>query len=674
MKTSHIRFAWFLAGFFVLATATLSAQNKRGHHADDALCDSVLQRVFSYRSAFDFPDSLPPSSSYLRYHVDVKRRNLMLEFVPFFKIFASGKKHMIGESFREITFYDSNQFGVLELARKHTLSSRGARQVPSAANKLTPSIYDISIFRDQLLSPFNRINRRCYIYQADSVAPDTVLLRFKPRVKNPQLIGGEAVVERATGRVVRTAFDCQHDMLRLHIDLQQGREGIYSLLPESCSVASRFRFFWNKIDLDYQSRFLMPELDSAALLSIDSLRPYPLNDAETQLYAPRKAAVTDSTQSAPHNRQSAGKFMRNLGYQLIKDHSTDFGQGGHLNISPIFNPFYFTYTANRGFAYRMRLRSSYRLKDNQSLTLGATTGIYITQKRIYYEIPLRYNFNERRQGRIALTFSNGNRIADYAVLEEVKRQKPNSDIDFDSLHLDHYKNTKVKFEARYAVTKFDVLTLGVNYYRRSAIDRHAFELAGRKTVYHTFAPFVELAHRLWNKGPMLTTTYEQALLDVLGSDNRYGKLEVDLAHKISLQRLRTLSLRAGAGKYLFKENNRFLQYENFRDQNLPEGWNDEWSGEFQLLNQHRYNASDYYLRGNITYESPMLLLSWLPVVGRYLQMERFYGNLLSVRRYSPYSEVGYGFTTKYFSLAAYAAFLRTQYKEFGCKFTIELFR
>ena len=84
-------------------------------------------------------------------------------------------------------------------------------------------------------------------------------------------------------------------------------------------------------------------------------------------------------------------------------------------------------------------------------------------------------------------------------------------------------------------------------------------------------------------------------------------------------------MRIGTGFYLHRHHKAyFLNYENFKENNIPGGWNDDWSGEFELLRSDNYNASNYYIRANFTYESPLLLLSWLPLVGNYMETERIY--------------------------------------------------
>ena len=138
--------------------------------------------------------------------------------------------------------------------------------------------------------------------------------------------------------------------------------------------------------------------------------------------------------------------------------------------------------------------------------------------------------------------------------------------------------------------------------------------------------------------------------------------------------MRILNLRAGAGFYTQRNSNYFADFENFRANNLPTGWEDDWAGQFQLLNSLWYNQSDYYVRGHVSFDTPMLALSYLPWVGRYLEVERIYLSALSIQHTRPYMELGYGFTTRYFSTAVFTNLLGGKIQEVGCKFTVELFR
>ena len=121
------------------------------------------------------------------------------------------------------------------------------------------------------------------------------------------------------------------------------------------------------------------------------------------------------------------------------------------------------------------------------------------------------------------------------------------------------------------------------------------------------------------------------------------------------------------------DNVYFVDFVNFSRSNLPEGWNDEIGGTFQLLDRRWYNSSRQYWRGNMTYESPFILLRplnrWLGMI----QQERLYGGLLFMPHLNPYIELGYGIGTHVFDVGAFTSFVNGKFDTVGFKFTFELF-
>lgn len=138
--------------------------------------------------------------------------------------------------------------------------------------------------------------------------------------------------------------------------------------------------------------------------------------------------------------------------------------------------------------------------------------------------------------------------------------------------------------------------------------------------------------------------------------------------------MKLLNIRLGGGFYTNKSTDYFVDFSNFRENYLPEGWDDEWTGNFQLLRSQWYNASEYYLRMNASYESPLMIMSRLPLIGKYVETERFYIGALRIQDTKPYSELGYSFTNRYFSAGVFTSFLGAKYHDIGFKFTMELFR
>lgn len=161
----------------------------------------------------------------------------------------------------------------------------------------------------------------------------------------------------------------------------------------------------------------------------------------------------------------------------------------------------------------------------------------------------------------------------------------------------------------------------------------AFDRLGWQKIYRSVSPFLELQLRPWGwKGPFFTMDYDRAIKNILRSNMEYERWEANAEYIHHLDRLQSLQMRLGFGFYTKGSNtNYFLDYENFRENNLPGGWNDDWSGEFELLNGDDYNYSNYYIRANLTYESPLLLFSRIPWAGHYIELERIYISALDVK-------------------------------------------
>ena len=177
------------------------------------------------------------------------------------------------------------------------------------------------------------------------------------------------------------------------------------------------------------------------------------------------------------------------------------------------------------------------------------------------------------------------------------------------------------------------------------------------------------------RGPVLTLDYERGIKGLFGSNIEYERVEMDAQSIFYSSRRRSYSLRVGTGFYTKKGDHwDFVDYTNFHDNNIPGGWNDDWSGEFELLSSQWYNASDYYARTNFTYEAPMLAVAWVPLIGRFIEKERLYISSLVVRHLHPYSELGYGVTTRLMTLGVFAAFHNASFDGIGCRFGFELFR
>ena len=162
-------------------------------------------------------------------------------------------------------------------------------------------------------------------------------------------------------------------------------------------------------------------------------------------------------------------------------------------------------------------------------------------------------------------------------------------------------------------------------------------------------------------------------LSTVSAPTGYTRLEGGATYRLPLFALRSLFFRVGAGVYTRREKNCFLDYDYFRYSYLPTGWNDELSGQFQLLDSHWYNEARSYVLTTTAYESPMLLVSRLPFLTRAVRTERLYVNLLHLSTLGYYTEWGYGIATPLLDAAAFVAFAGSRQSGLGVKFVFHLF-
>lgn len=411
------------------------------------------------------------------------------------------------------------------------------------------------------------------------------------------------------------------------------------------------------------------------------MRPIPTNSHEQYLYsryyAARDARQADTATQRSKTRMWTKLLWKNVGRRLVMRTRRKFGthEQGNFRISPVLNPLSFSYSARRGLTYKFDIRGSYFFNERQALQLRFKTGYSFKQKQIYFDFPFTFYIDQRRNAYIRTEWSSGRHIYNSELMDAIRLERKDS-IDWSRLNLTNFSVHSFKAVAHYDPSSHWGLELGIVSHKRTAVDNHSFNLLGRKDSYNSVAPIAELTYRpMGYNGPILTIDYERGIRKFMGSDTDYERVEIDGQYKHHLSALSYLQLRAGTGFYTHKGfGSYFLDYSNFRENNIPGGWNDDWACTFELLNSQWYNASKYYVRANAAYETPLLLLSWLPIAGRLIERERIYINALSVKRLNPYIEYGYGFSTRAFSLGWFVAQRNWRFDGMGVRVNMELFR
>ncbi len=642
----------------------------------------VVERMFSYKRNFTTTASGSTGNAYIKYNLRTIKRNPTLFLIPSMYYIAKGRRNYLGEVYGQITYNDVGDYGMKRQIYVNTIPHNRAA-MPTAIQYISPNLYGVSLYKDILLSPFNRSNRIFYRYRISPSPDGRSCITFTPRQQSTQLVSGFAIVENATGRIVNCQLNGEHDMVRFDVDVDMGEkpEG-GGLLPVSCKVGVKFKFAGNDIRATilavYNCTTTLPDSVSNVCSpeTMDSLRPVALNKIEKEayrLYLNEQNVESDtiSTSSGKTIGKASLAALDALGGYLVN--SSDMQMSNmSISVSPLLNPSYLSFSRSRGIAYKLKLGAQYLFSPEKSISLNPDLGYNFKIKQFFINATLRYTYNRSKHRWIELTFANGNRIANSSVLDMIKSEKMDT-VNFDALGLDYFNDNMLKAAWNTTIGRRFNINAGGVFHKRKAVNTESMAKAGKPDAYYSFAPFLTVTYTPYPLGPVFTGNYERGVRHIMHSNTEYERWEFDASFSKRLACMRRYSVRFGGGLYTNKESVYFVDFSNFHENYLPGGWDDDWTGDFQLLNSQWYNASRYYLRTNVSYESPFLLLTWVPFFGKYVETERLYLSSLQIQHTRPYFELGYGFTTRYFSFGLFGSFLNGSLHEFGSKFTLELF-
>lgn len=699
MKIQLIR---IIAAVILLTISFPLTTEARRVKAKDAITDSVMQRIFCYAQKIDTTGRGSNSSyAYTKFQMRTNKRNATLALVPtMYAISYGAGRKFISEFYNRI---EVNEKGAPVIHRLLNLSTIPHRKstMSAALNYMTPNVYGENLFQENILSPFHRSNRQYYKYSVTPLLYGMAQVYAYPRIKNTQLVETRAIVRIQNGQIQMCDFEGEYDMTRFYISVTMGKKGYKSLGPVKCDMRANFSFMGNKITGKYTTIYDLPKVledtikNSADTAMMSKVRPIKLNTDEEMIYRIYYDRQEERKRKAAAQGEKKKDFAKDVLWDIVGDNllnriSSDFGkqQQGYFRIDPLFNPLYMGYSESKGVVYKFKINGQYAFNDNIQLSAGIKGGYSFRQHRFYYSIPVRFNYNTRHEGYLQLEIGNGNRInTNKLARQALGYMDPKDSIggfspaEIPSLLMGkstftEFKDNYMRLTNHWRLSPHWAMELGMVAHNRIAIRPDFYQSIGYPDQYKSVAPAIGIEWRpKAEKGIVLKLDYEQGFKNLLGSNIDYGRAEFDAQTILYSSRRQSYSMRFGTGFYTRRGAHwDFVDYTNFHDNNIPGGWNDEWSGDFELLSSYWYNASNYYLRANFTYESPMILASWLPLIGRYVESERLYTSGLVVKHLYPYTEWGYGVSTRLISLGFFAAFRQGKFDGIGCRFGFELFR
>ena len=645
----------------------------------------ILGKIYEYHQTHINEIHNLKDNVYAKFRFNVEKRNSILWLIPSMYVLAKDPREYIRESYNDVTFLNEHDFIVNRQVLTGTIR-KNRKAMPVIVDFNSPRIYDIVLYDEHMLSPFNRLNRMYYRYRQYLQSDGTTRLEFRPKYYNTQLVNGYAIVETETGRIIRTIMNGEFDMLSFCTEVKYEDTDTLSLMPSICTTAATFKFMGNRVSTVFNSQYqqtksLPDSIDEQRSMELmDSLRPQPLAESDKRIYEAaaqrqREAEAAAAADTIEHKGDKWKHFWWDIvGDNLVTPIAAESkDQGAEFRLSPLINPLNVRYSGSKGISYKMNLAFRYKFNEHRYLTLEPMFGYNFKQKQFYFNAPLRMTYNPKRNGYVQLTVGN-NRISNSTVLDQINHEHGDT-INFTQKDADQFIDNYVELKNNIMLYEWFDLETRLVYHQRTPLNKGLMIQYNMPTRYRSFAPAIELKFHPWlDKGPTFTVDYERSIKNIWKSNIQYERWEFDGQWKLKIAGLRFMNMRTGYGFYTNRSDNFFMDYANFCDNNLPEGWEDRWSGNFQLLDGRIYNESNFYFRNNASYESPLLFATWLPYVGKYIEKERLYFSNVIVQHTRPYFEIGYGFTNRYVSLGFFASFLNTSFQKAGITFDFELFK
>lgn len=721
----------FLLVIMLLFPFSMLAGEELGHIPNKPKVDPlILKNIFSYSPFYARAVDEYKADLYLKGRVKVHKSNKLVRYIPSMFRLENGVDDYILESVSEMHYMAPDVYN-RKIKALSTTFPRDKGQIVDVTDFLHMNIYSSSIMTDKLLSPLDEKSSRYYHYLLDTVADVRGYHQYKilivPKFDGTQLVNGYVWVDGVDFTIRETYMEGKFDMNTFKLHTVMGDSGDESFLPVRLHLNVEFKFMGNHLEMDagawmkYHSvifnkdgkrkkstkkhfhdltEFYQLTCDTTKLITDKELfhdfRPFPLTPEEDSIYyawASRK--IDREWEKILNPEKKSSVFWGQMGDALIGSYNVNISGVGSVRCSPLINPVMLSYSHSKGLSYKQKFKYNRLFPSGRLLKVTPQVGYNFTHKDLYIKGDMSFLYWPEKQGSFDVDAGNGNRIYSSVVLDKLKAMSDNA-LDFKNLELDYFKDIYLNtFHSIEPVNGLYIKT-GVSVHWRSLVNRQRKELMEIidkiermkiRSQYNTFSPRIRIewtpgmyyymnGRRKMNvksKMPTFIFDYERGLKGVFGSAEGHERWEFDVQQIIKLNQIRSLAYRVGGGVFTKMDNMYFVDFVNFKRSNIPEGWNDEIGGTFQLLDGRWYNSSRKYLRGNVTYESPFIFMlplnRWLGMI----QHERLYGGVLFMPHLNPYIELGYGIETHVFDVGAFVSCINGKYDSFGIKFTFELF-
>ncbi|MGI6793562.1 DUF5686 family protein [Bacteroides sp. KG68] len=471
--------------------------------------DSIMGKVIFFAPLYERIVESYRAGLYIKGRVNIRKKNHFLRYIPSMFRPKRGVREYMMETYNDLHFTAPNIYDQKVKAGMGTAS--GFWELDGRLPEYFHiNVYASTLLHDKLLSPLASNAKKYYTYRLDTVMGERhdlqYKIRFMPKYKSFQLVGGYLVVSDNVWSVREMRFSGRNEMVRFNNLVKMGSVGASDeFLPLRYGIDASFRLLGNVIEgtyeavLDYKdiirkmpenvrkpSRKSRYDLSDCYTLSADTnayrcdtacfnaLRPIPLTPHERTLYE-NFFLHRDTIAGRRQPKNKALVFWGQIGDALISRYTVKLDKLGSIRCSPLINPFLMSYNGKNGFSYRQEFKYNRLFKGDRLLRIVPRIGYNFKEKIFYWRISSDFDYRPRKRAAFHLEAGNGNRIYSSDVLDELKAI-PDSLFDFRQIHLDYFNDLYLDFRHSREIVNGLSLEVGVSMHRRTEVNRSRFVL------------------------------------------------------------------------------------------------------------------------------------------------------------------------------------------------------
>ncbi len=658
--------------------------------------DSIMINL--RRSAMDINKVTPDYTAnfYINGNMDILKRGKFIHRIPYLNLIDDGSDNYYAEFIGGLTFTNPNIFN----QSLHSITSnRKALFEEHMEILIAPNVkfnpYSQYLY-GYIYSPLAYKSGKYYDFSIDStwVSDGRYYhkISFVPDIQSYKFIKGYMVVSSGNWTLREMHFNGRMEFIDYEASFYMGDEfSPDSNLPRKITISTDVKILGTHLKGDYTSVINYEKItpkhitsgnadvkDDLDLSLLYNNQVDTLSSLARQIVSFRDSIENEFPQEGHDGTAEEGRGVKQrhntasqVGKFMLRDHSVHLSDVGVLRFSPLVSPILFNYSTSQGLSYTQKLRYTRLLHNDKVFTMQPRIGYNFKFNEFYWGIVGELNYAPRSLGKIFIDVGNGNKI--FARSKEAQSGNISGT-------MNGFRSSYGKLGHKIEIA--NGLTLSTN----AALMQYV-EIHNSGNHYVTFVPEVELQYTphqyyymdgnrkvyLYSRYPTFTLNFSHAFKGILGSTTKYNKVEFDMQQKLAVGPMHHFHYRVGFGLFYDYRDLYFAQFNNLKRNILPEGWDDDIGGTFHLLNSVQYNEIDKYLRANIKYDAPLLLLPSLLKSVKYITKERLYCNLLFVDTMDPYIELGYGIGTNIFNIGLFWGGEVTKWDKIGIKFTFEVF-